>query len=176
MKTTILTLTLLWALALTAQNKDLKETTVTTTTTVTNPEGEKKFVKEENIVEEQKIELNPAERHTLNIERKDSPVLVTTTTKITNPDGSTRTVNIDRSSFYERNGNRYKISLDASGYRMTLGNEKPALLRQTSTNSYIYRLKNKVSVGYFDVDGNLVLETYNDLSDAVVVEKYILIK
>ena len=139
---------------------------------MTTPAGEKKFDKEENVKEEQKIELNEAQPNTLNIERKDSPVLVTTTTKITNPDGSTRTVDVDRSSFYEYNGNQYEINLDASGYTMTLGNSKPALLRKTSTNSYIYRLKNKISIGYFDTDGNLILESYDEKSDSVIIEKY----
>jgi len=177
MKTTVLSLAFLLIFStFTAQNKDVKETTTTTTTTVTTPTGEKKFVKEENVKEEQKIELNEAQPNTLNIERKDSPVLVTTTTKITNPDGSTRTVDIDRSAMYQYNGNQYKVNLDASGYTMTLGNSKPALLRKTSTNSYIYRLKNKVSVGYFDTDGNLILESYDEKSDAVNIEKYSVVK
>jgi hypothetical protein len=172
----IVVIALLFTLVIEAQNKDVKETTLTTTTTVVTPAGEKKFVKEENVKEIQNIELQNEKPNTLNIERKDSPVVVTSVTTITNPDGSTRTVDVDRSSFYESNGNKYKLNLDASGYVMSFGNSKPALLRKTSTNSYIYKLKNKMAIGYFDVDGNLIIETYDDKSDKVTTEKYLVMK
>lgn len=107
---------------------------------------------------------------------KDSPVVSTSVTKITNPDGSTRTVDIDRSSYYLLNGNKYKLALDASGYTMTYGDKKPALLRKTSTNSYVYRAKNKTAIGYFDTKGNLVLETYDDKTDKVTSETFIIVK
>jgi hypothetical protein len=155
-----------------AQNKNVQETTKTTVTTVKSSEGEKKFVKNENTSEVQNIELKDAKPNTLNIEMKDSPVSVVSTTQITNPDGSTRTVDVDRSSYYSSNGNKYKLALDASGYTMSTGNDKPALLRKTSTNSYIFRSKNKTAIGYFDTKGNLILETYDDKSDKVNVETY----
>ena len=103
---------------------------------------------------------------------KDSPVAVTSTTQITNPDGTTRTVDVDRSSYYESNGSKYKLALDASGYTMSTGKDKPALLRKTSTNSYIFRNNNKTAIGYFDTNGNLVIETYDDKTDKVSVETY----
>lgn len=177
MKTTLITMTfLLFSIVSQSQNKNVKEETKTTVTTVKTSDGEKKYVKKENVKEVQNIELKEPKANTLNIDTKESPVAVTTTTKITNPDGSTRTVDIDRSSYYESNGNKYKVNLDASGYTMTLGDSKPALLRKTTTNSYIYRLKDKIAIGYFDTDGNLILETYNDKSDKVTTEKYIVIK
>jgi len=112
-----------------AQNKNVQETTKSTVTTVKTSEGEKKFVKNENTTEVQNIELKDAKPNTLNIEMKDSPVSVVSTTQITNPDGSTRTVDVDRSSYYTYNGTKYKLTLDASGYTMSSGNQKPALLR-----------------------------------------------
>ncbi len=159
-----------------AQNKNVQETTKTTVTTVKASDGEKTFVKNENVKEVQNIELKEPQANTLNIEMKESPVSVTATTQITNPDGSTRTVDVDRSSYYASNGNQCKLALDASGYTMSSGNSKPALLRKTSTNSYIYRAKNKTAIGYFDTNGNLVLETYDDKSDRVTVETYSVIK
>jgi hypothetical protein len=68
------------------------------------------------------------------------------------------------------------LALDASGYTMSSGNSKPALLRKTSTNSYIFRAKNKTAIGYFDTQGNLVLETYDDKSDKVTIETYNIVK
>ncbi|WP_309641168.1 hypothetical protein [Flavobacterium sp.] len=177
MKTILLGISvLLCSLHSQAQNKNVQETTKTTVTTVKASDGEKKFVKNENVTEVQNIELKEPKANTLNIEMKESPVSVTSTTQITNPDGSTRTVDVDRSSYYASNGNKYKLALDASGYTMSTGNEKPALLRKTSTNSYIFRAKNKTAIGYFDTKGNLVLETYDDKSDKVTVETYSVVK
>ncbi len=167
---------ILFTVGVQAQNKQVQETTQTTTTTVKNADGEKKYVKEDNVKEVQNIELKKESPNTLNIEKKDSPVIVTTTTKITNPDGSTRTVDIDRSAYYESKGRAYKVALDAEGYTMTFKNSKPALLRKTSTNSYIYQVNDQIAIGYFDVDGNLIIEKYDTKLDKVTSEKFGVVK
>jgi hypothetical protein len=177
MKTIKMVITaLLMTVALQAQNKQVQETTQTTTTTVKTAYGEKKYVKEDNIKEVQNIELKKESPNTLNIEKKESPVLVTTTTKITNPDGSTRTVDIDRSAYYESKGKAYKVALDAQGYTMTFKNSKPALLRKTSTNSYFYQVNDQIAIGYFDIDGNLIIEKYDTKLDKVTSEKFGMVK
>lgn len=177
MKTILLGITaLMCSLNVQAQNKNVQETTKTTVTTVKSSDGEKKFVKNENTTEVQNIELKDAKPNTLNIEMKDSPVSVTSTTQITNPDGSTRTVDVDRSSYYLSNGVQYKLSLDPAGYTMSTGKDKPALLRKTSTNSYIFRNNKNTAIGYFDTKGNLVIETYDDKTDRVSVETYTPVK
>jgi hypothetical protein len=159
-----------------AQNKNVKDETKTTVTTVKTSEGEKKYVTKENVKEVQNIELKDAQPNTINVETKDSPVNVTTTTRITNPDGSVRTVDIDRSSYYSSNGQKYKVTSDPQGYSVYAEGKKPALLRKTSTNSYIFRANDKTSLGFFDSEGNLVVEIYDDKSDTITTEKYILVK
>lgn len=177
MKTIFLTMTVfLFSLNSQAQNKNVQETTKTTVTTVKNSDENKKFVKKENVREVQNVELKEPKANTINVEMKESPVQVTAVTKVTNPDGSTRTVDVDRSSYYLSNGNKYKLVSDSSGYTMMYGNEKPAVLRKTSTNSYVYKSKNKIAVGYFDTNGNLVLETYDDKSDKVTSETFVVVK
>jgi len=177
MKTTIITLSLLlFSIVGQTQNKNVKEETKTTTTTVKNSDGVKKYVKKENTKEVQNIELQNAKANTLNIDTKESPVNVTTTTRITNPDGSTRTVDVDRSSYYLSNGTRYKLALDAYGYTMSNGNDKPYLLRRTTTNTYMFRSSDKTAISYFDTNGDLVVETYNDKTDTITVDKYTVIK
>lgn len=145
-------------------------------TTVKTSDGEKKYVKKENVAEVQKIELKAEKANTLNIDTIETPVTVTSTTQITNPDGSVRTVDIDRSSYYVSNGNRYKLALDASGYTLNTGSDKPMLLRRTTTNSYIFRANDKTAIGYFDTNGNLIIETYDDKLDKISVEKYNVVK
>jgi hypothetical protein len=173
----ITTIALLVSINVGAQNKNIKDETKTTTTTITDSNGEKTYVKKENTIEVQEIELKEEKPNTLNIETKDSPVIVTTTTKITNPDGSTRTVDVDRSSYYMYDNKKYNVELDANGYRI-IGDDtkKSALLRKTSTNSFIYYNGKETSIGYFDTNGNLVLETYNSKTDTVTYKTYVVVK
>ena len=159
----------LLSINLEAQNVNRKVETTTTTRTKKDQNGTQKTVKNAVTKEVQNIELENAKANTSNIPMKDSPVMVTKTTTITNPDGSTRTVDIDRSAFYESDGNKYKLALDASGYLFTFGDSKPALLRKTSTNSYIFRSENKTAIGYFDTNGDLNVEVYDDKSDKVTI-------
>lgn len=160
-----------------AQNQNVTGVTKTTVTTVKDSDGQKTQVKKQDVQEVQNIELKDENSNTLNKEMKQTPVQVTSVTQITNPDGSTRTVDMDRSSFYESNGQKYKVALDAAGYTISSDqNAKAGLLRKTSTNSYIYRTKNKTAIGYFDTNGNLVIETYDDKSDKVMVETYKVVK
>lgn len=156
-----------------SQNKNVKDETKTTTTTVVDSKGEKTYVKKENTREVQNIELKEQNPKNINMDLKDSAVMVKSTTTITNPDGSTRTVDIDRSSYYLLNGKKYNVALDSRGYRiLSEDNKEEAFLRKTSTNSFIYRNKNKIAIGYFDVEGNLILETYDPKTDTVFYEKY----
>jgi hypothetical protein len=177
MKTIVLGMVaFLFSLNSQAQNTNVKETTKTTVTTVKNSDEDKKFIKKENVKEVQNIEMKEPKPNSLNMEMKETPVQVTSVTKITNPDGTTRTVDVDRSSYYMNNGNKYKLVSDPAGYTIIYGKEKPAVLRKTSINSYVYRGKNKMAVGYFDTNGNLVLETYDDKSDKVISETYLIVK
>lgn len=174
MKTVIITLFFLFSThSIVGQNKNVKDETKTTTTTVKDSKGEKTYVKKENTREVQKIELKNQDPKNINMDLKDSPIVVKTSTTITNPDGSTRTVDVDRSGYYVYNNKKYHLSLDSKGYRVHSEDQKEeAFLRKTSTNSFIYRDKNKSAIGYFDVEGNLILETYDTNSDTISFEKY----
>jgi len=107
---------------------------------------------------------------------KESPVDVTTKTKVV-VDGVTKSVEVNHSAYYSMGGAKYQIQSDKTGYVMTSPNTKNlSLLRKTSNNNYIFKNKNKFSVGYFDADGNLILETYDEKTDSVVLEKYTVVK
>ncbi len=176
MKTSLLSIALVFAaFGMQAQNTNVTETSKTTVRTVKDSDGERKQVKQQNTAEVQNIELKDADGKSLNKEMKETPVQVTSVTQITNPDGTTRTVDVDRSAVYTSTaGNKYNVQLDAMGYRVTSDQlKKPALLRKTSNNSYIYHTNGKTSVAYFDTQGNIVLETYDDKSDKVSVEKFV---
>lgn len=159
------------------QVKNVTEVKKTTVTTVKDSDGVKQAVKEQDVREVQNVEFENADSNALNKDLKATPVQVTSTTTVTNPDGTTRTVDIDNSAYYEANGKRYDVRLDAAGYTVNAPDfKKPAVLRKTSTNSFIYRGKDKTSIGYFDTNGNLVLETYDDKSDKVSVETLVRVR
>lgn len=178
MKTIVLTIAaVVFTFSVNAQNKNVTQVTKTTVTTVKDSDGEKKLTKKQNVSEVQNIELQNSDSKSLNKEVKETPVQVTTTTQITNPDGTTRTVDVDRSSYYDYNGKKYQITLDAAGYKVTDPDTKTtSLLRKTSTNAYIYKDKDRTAVGFFDTNGNLVIERYDDQSDKVTTETYMPIK
>lgn len=175
MRTILLSsMALLATISLQAQNKNVTDVSKTTVTTVKDSDGEKKYLKTQEVQEVQNIEFQNADSKALNKDMKETPVEVTSKTKVMNPDGSTRTVDVDRSSYYTSNGKTYQLSLDPAGYVITTQDKKRlGILRATTTNSYIYRGKNQTSVGYFDTNGNLVVETYDDKSDKVTVETYV---
>ena len=178
MKTITLTLALFFALSIQAQNKNVLKETQTTVTTIKDSDGEKKLIKKEETAQVQNIQLQDAKENTLNIDTKESPVQVVKTTEITNADGTMRTVNVDRSGYYEgANNMKYKIALDAQGYTlMSDGYKKPDLMRKTSINTYIFRNQDTTAISYFDTEGNLVIETYDYKADKVSTQKFMKIK
>lgn len=166
----------LFSINIQAQNKNVKSEVKTTVTTVKDSEGEKKLIKTQEVKEVQNIELKDADSNVLNKEMKETPVQVTATTEVT-ANGVTRVVDVDRSAYYNLNGNKYQVAVDKTGYTMfTPTGKKTAVLRKTSNNNYIYKTKNETSFGYFDANGNLVLESYNDKTDKVTVTTYIIVK
>jgi hypothetical protein len=176
MKAIIIIIALIFSLNVQTQNVNIKETTQTTVTTVKNSQGDKKYTKKENVREVENIELKQAKPHTINVEMKDSPTRSTTTTNITNSDGTNASFNVKQSSYYMINGNKYTLNQDGSGYVLTSGNMRSALLRKTSTGSYVFVSKTKTAIGHFDVNGNLIIETYDNKSDKIITETYLITK
>jgi hypothetical protein len=177
MKTILIgALALLFSVQSQAQNKNVKSEVKTTVTTIKDSKGEQKLVKTQEIKETQNIELKDADSNALNKEIKQTPVQVTAITAVT-ANGVTNIVDVDRSAYYNYNGQKYQVSLAETGYNMYLPNkEKTAVLRKTSNNNYIYSTKSKTSFGYFNADGNLVLESYDPETDKITSEIFEMVK
>jgi uncharacterized FlaG/YvyC family protein len=83
---------------------------------------------------------------------------------------------VDHSAYYINDDKKYQLVLDNKGYNMYLQNgDKLAILRKTSRNNYIIKFKNTLSFGYFDDNGNLVIETYDEETDEVSKTTYVII-
>jgi hypothetical protein len=173
MKTLVIgIIALLFSINIQAQNKNVKSEVKTTIKTVNDSEGEKKIINTQEIKEVQNIEFKDANTNVLNKETKETPVQITKTTKISE-NGITKVIDIEHSAYYNLNGEKYQITADKEGYTVFFPvGTKAAILRKTSNNNYIYKSKNNTSYGYFDANGNLILESYNDKTDKVTVTKY----
>lgn len=166
----------LFALNIQAQNKNVKSEVKTTVTTIKDSDGKKEIIKTQDVKEVQNIELKDADSNVLNKEVKETPVAVTATTAVS-ANGMTKVIDVDRSSYYVLNGKKYQVSNDKGGYKMVYPDGKnTAILRRTSNNNYIYKTKTNTSFGYFDADGNLVLETYDEKTDKITITTYTNVK
>ena len=174
MKSFILGAIALFSFTLQAQNQNVTDVSKTTVTTIKDSDGEKTLVKSQNIQAVQNIELENADSKELNKNVKATPFQVTSTTQVTGPDGTMRTIAVDRSAFYSMGENKYQVVIDKTGYTIMNNGKNFGVLRPTSNNNYIYRTKDKISFGYFDEKGNLILETYDDKTDKMTVETYML--
>ncbi len=173
MKTLLLgILAMLFSINSQAQNKNVKSEVKTTTKTYKDSDGERKTIKTQEIQEVQNIEFEDAKTNLLNKETKETPVQVVKITKISE-NGITKGINVDRSAYYNLNGGKYQLTEDNNGYSvLDSKGTKAAVLRKTSNNNYIYKTKNNTAYGYFDTNGNLILETYDEKTDKVIYTKY----
>lgn len=160
-----------------AQNIDVKDETKTTTTTIKDSKGESKIVETEKTKEVQELEFENPNSSSLNKDVKPTPVNVTTTNEV-RVDGQTKSINIDHSSYYDLKGTKYEIKSDNNGYLLLnkKDNSSNGLLRKTSNNNYIFTSKNRVSIGYFNEKGNLILETYDPKTDRMILEEFVITK
>jgi hypothetical protein len=169
------TAVLLFTLGMYSQNTNVKTEEKITTTTIKDSKGEQKIVKKEIVSEKQDIEFVNAESTKTNKDMKPTEINVTTTKQII-VDGETKSFDVDHSSYYDLDGTKYEIKSDKKGYVLLNRDKKTAngVLRKTQNNSYIFRTKDKVSVGYFDTKGNLILETYDPKTDSMILEKFVI--
>jgi hypothetical protein len=172
MKNIVLALALAIGLSVNAQvNKNVTKETTTKRTTVNNGREVKSSEVNQTRTAQQELDFKDAESNKLNKDLTPTPVAVTTSTTISG-DGIP-TQEIDRSSYYTLNGQRYQFVTDKTGYRVISGdNQNFGSMRRTSNNNYIYRSGASTSIGYFDKDGNFVVETYDDKTDGVTVQTY----
>jgi hypothetical protein len=150
-------------------NKNVTEETKTTKVTVDNGATPKTVTKTEKKSAQQNIELKDAESKKLNKDMKPTPTQVTSTTTVSG-DGVPTQVN--QSSYYTMNGQNYQFVSDPAGYRIMTDNNSYGVLRKTSNNNYIYTTEKNTSIGYFDANGNFVVETYDRNNDKITVETY----
>jgi hypothetical protein len=144
------------------ENKNKKEETVVTKTAVKTSKGTDVSTKAVTQTEKQVVALNDSEAGEINQSVVMKPTVV------------------DTDVSYGFDGGRFKFvsQKDNEGYRlMTIKdnatNEEYAVIKPTSQNGYyIMSQDGRSSFGYFNADGNFVVERYDPKLDALVSDIY----
>ena len=144
------------------ENKNEKTETVVTKTAVKSEKGTDVSTKAVTQSEKQVIALNDSE------------------TNQTNQSAVMKPIEIDTDVNYGYDGNRFKFisQKDEDGYRlMTVKDnatqEEFAIIKPTSQNGYyIMSQEGKSSFGYFNAEGNFVVERYDPTLNTIVSEVY----
>ncbi|QAA81161.1 hypothetical protein EI546_05195 [Aequorivita sp. H23M31] len=144
------------------ENVDKKKETVVTKTAVKDNKGVEVSSKAVSKSEQQQLKLNANNPNQVNQEVVMNPVKV------------------DTDVTYGYEGNRFKFmsQKDEEGYRLmtvkdNATNNEYAIIKPTSQNGYyIYSQNGKSSFGYFNEEGNFVVESYDPKTDAIVSQVY----
>lgn len=142
------------------ENKNEKKETVVTKTTVQNSKGEEVSTKAVTKTEEQVIAL----------ERSDA--------NMTNQNITMLPTKVDTNVTYSNDGVDYSFEAQNKGFKMMSrddvnNSEDFAILRPSSQKGYYIMSQDGVSsFGYFNQNGNFVVESYDETSDSIVTTVY----
>lgn len=139
-------------------NKNKKQETITTKTAVKSEKGVDVSTKAVTKTQKQAISLSEKDANRTNQEMVVQPATINTEVN------------------YDYEGNRFKFinQRDKDGYRMmtvkdNATHEEYAIIKPTSKNGYYIMSQNgKSSFGYFNDNGDFVVEKYDTDKDAVV--------
>ncbi|KOS05352.1 hypothetical protein AM493_04380 [Flavobacterium akiainvivens] len=165
MKNIAIAILLSLGLSATAQDKNKTEEIKTTTVTVNDGTGKpKKVTKTETVTSNQNIQLKDADSKKLNKEATYTNQEVSRSTTISGDGVPT---------YYSLNGEQYIFVTDKSGYKIASPNDRNyAVVRKTANGQYIYRTKDSTSIGYFNDNGDFVVETYDDKADGITIQTF----
>ncbi len=141
------------------ENQNKKTETVTTKTAVKDSKGVNVVSKDVTQTETQVIDLENSDMNKTNQDIAMAPVQIRTNVS------------------YNNEGVNYMFEQQKVGYRMMTGsmddNKEFALLRPSSQKGYyILSREGNSSFGYFDQNGNFVVEQYDPKSDAIITTTY----
>ncbi|MGJ8592991.1 MAG: hypothetical protein ACSHXF_10605 [Aquaticitalea sp.] len=178
MKKIIYIFSLLVVSGMYAQEKtpvDKMEETKTTTTTV-DKNGEKIVVSKvkETTRKEQEIKTKQKGGNTVDGDKIDTPIQVTKTIQI-DSDWDPFYNAKDKMASYSLRGENVDFSSNSNGFLMSSSQNKTYGEARKSAQSHFYltTIDGNPGVGYFDQNGNFVVEYYDQQNDRMVHETYV---
>ena len=173
MKNFAIAILLASGLSATAQvNQNVTKESTTTTVKVNDGTGTpKKLVRTKNTESVNEIEIKDADSKNLNKQTVESTPQVISSTTVERDNGFN--ARVGQISNFQMGGKDYIFVSEKTGYRIaTPDNKDYAKVRRTSNGQYIYKTPTATSIGYFNNQGNFVVETYDDKTDGFMVETY----
>jgi len=154
-----------------AQNKDVLEETITKTKTTVDNKGAEKVSKSMLVRKEQNVELSQEDQNKINQTRIDSPTKVTTHQTVVEGDSK---VMLDKKATFVCNGSECDFTPQSDGF--TIASKDDAGLNATtyvsSNKNFIVETENGNGIGYFDANGDFVVEYYDKNTNELIKRVY----
>jgi hypothetical protein len=122
---------------------------------------------------EQEIKTVQRKGNTPDGDKVETPVKVTKTIEISS-DSDPFNGNTEKIVYYNYNDEKYSFTSDNDGFLMTLPeNDSYGQARKSASNHfYLMTISGHQGVGYFDSNGNFVVEYYDKDNDMMVMQSY----
>lgn len=175
---TIITTALLICSVATAQTepKDVKEETKTVTTKVDNGNEVVKEKVEYSTKEVQDVRLSESDKNKVNQDRVDAPVQVTETVKITSNSPFTES---KQQINYTLDGKKSVFTMINDGFVISdpSNSEKTMKAKQSKDNhQFVIEKDGETGIGYFDDNGNFIVQQFDEKTNKLESKTYKLMK
>lgn len=123
------------------------------------------------------VKLDSTDTNKINQDRVAARKKVTTTVMIDNDTDSAYDI-LSTETYYINADKSYKFSPDESGFMMALGNDKNEFVEigkawnSKKSGSYVIKGKTYSGIGYFDKNGNFIVEYYDEDSESIKTETF----
>ncbi len=156
--------------------KNVSEEVKTTTIKVDNGTEVKEKKIKVTTRKEQSIELDEKDKNKMDQDIVESPVKVKRTIEI-DDDGDNSYDSKVEVGFYEFEGKRYHFKKMNNGFLVSSENkENPNdfgnIVRFNKENHYLFRNAETIGIGYFNTEGNFIIEYYDKKSGELVRQEF----
>lgn len=157
--------------------KEVKEETKVKTVKVKTDEGTTERKVKVVTRETGNVELDEKDKNKVNQDRRKSPVKVEKTTSIDNDSDAYYDIS-SKETYYKLDDEGYMFSPNKKGFDIAYSNKHSRFInigRAWNTSSgkhYIVHENKQKGIGYFDTEGNFVVEYYNKNTDVIEVKTY----
>ncbi|MFG6687025.1 hypothetical protein ACGK9U_10610 [Mariniflexile sp. HNIBRBA6329] len=148
--------------------KNVSEETTVKTTKINN--GDKVFENKVKVTtrEEQAIEFDEKDKNKRDKDIVPTPVKVTKIVEVANNNKNSKT----ELGYFEFNGNRYYSNKGGNDFFKA----NAEITSFKKENHYLFQNKNYVGIGYFDADGNFIVEYSDKMNGEVRTQEFKLVK
>ncbi|MGM5471079.1 hypothetical protein ACS386_12440 [Flavobacteriaceae bacterium LMO-SS05] len=160
--------------------KNVSEEVETTTIKVNNGTEVKEKKVKVTTRKEQHIKLDEKDKNKMDQDIVESPVKVKKTIEI-DYDGDNSYDSKVEVGYYEFEGKRYHFKKMNNGFLVSSENKQNpndfgSIVRFNKENHYLFRNADTIGIGYFNTEGNFVIEYYDKKSGELVSQEFMEIK